>query len=243
MRSVVLTNPSYATSGTTKGSRIATIHSWLRLTIWHSFGCHPPFGIIRDPPSDQDSICHVRTSPHLLTHRRRGGMHNDAHRFHAQIRAIRIWTYSTACQDDPNPYQIRVHPVIRRSSSHLFSICTLSTMDCFRNGYPNQLSPLLCPPLFVHPTIQGMASPDHDMNGCQPPRPSPNQCTPRCRNSSQYLSLCSSGLTHPTFITPFHKQSACIPSQPSEVPIFDLRPPKFVVGAHEYIKYIIGQTL
>lgn len=141
------------------------------MTIWHSFGCHPLFGIIRDPPhlpSHQDSICHVRTSPHLLTHRRRGGMHNDARRFHAQIRAIRIWTYSTACQDDPNPYQIRTSRDTAFLLSFAFHLHT-STIDCFRNGYPNQLSPLLCHPLFVHPTIQGMASPDHDMNGCQPP--------------------------------------------------------------------------
>lgn len=173
MRSGVLTNPTYASTSGARGvtdchnsQLVATAFddmALLRLSppVWyHSRSPHLP--------SHQDSICHVRTSPHLLTHRRRGGMHNDARRFHAQIRAIRIWTYSTACQDDPNPYQIRTSRDTAFLLSFAFHLHT-STIDCFRNGYPNQLSPLLCHPLFVHPTIQGMASPDHDMNRCQPP--------------------------------------------------------------------------
>ncbi|KIK17162.1 hypothetical protein PISMIDRAFT_15303 [Pisolithus microcarpus 441] len=204
MRSGVLTNPTYASTSGARG--VTDCHnSQLVATAFDDMALlrlSPPVWYhSRSPPSTLSPGFHLpRTnlapSPNPSS-------------------TWRIWTYSTACQDDPNPYQIRTSRDTAFLLSFAFHLHT-STIDCFRNGYPNQLSPLLCHPLFVHPTIQGMASPDHDMNGCQPPGHH------RTR------------LTHPTFITPFHKQPACILSQPSGGPIFDLRPPKFVVGAHEY---------
>lgn len=144
MRSVVLTNPTYASGARGPGLPQFTSRSNLRCNM-ALFRLSPPVWYHSRSPLAPGFHSPRTNLAHLLTHCRRGGMHNDA-RCHAQIYGQSGYGFIPPLAKTIPIHTRSVYPVIRRSSSHFLSHLHISTIDSFRNGYPNQLPPFFAIP-------------------------------------------------------------------------------------------------
>lgn len=141
MRSVVLTNPTYASGARGPGLPQFTSRSNLRCNM-ALFRLSPPVWYHSRSPLAPGFHSPRTNLAHLLTHCRRGGMHNDA-RFHAQIYEQSGYGFIPPLAKTIPIHTRSVHPVIRRSSSHLLSIYTLALSTPLETGTRTSSPPSL----------------------------------------------------------------------------------------------------